>query len=90
MAAAGEADSEPEAARTLRAPLRKTLEEMLRSKAVNPECAICGANRATWRFEVRRTMFATMAEAGPEMAELEAANAVTNRLFGDLHKQRPN
>jgi hypothetical protein len=90
MAAVGEAESEAEAERDIRAPLRWRVEELLASGAFNPWCALCDANPATWRYEVRRTKFATMDEAEFEMAKQKAANILTNLAIGDLHKTRPN
>jgi hypothetical protein len=90
MAAVCEAETETEADTAVRAPLRRTLQELLQNRTVNPTCALCGAHRATWRFELGRTRFATMEDAGPELAELQAQNLATNLAFGDLHKTRPN
>jgi hypothetical protein len=90
MASVGEAETEEEAADLVLPPLRRQLVEWLKSGLVNPECAMCGANRATWRYELRPTVFATMAEAEPTLAEQEARNIATNLAFGDLHKTRPN
>jgi hypothetical protein len=91
VAATGEVETEAEAEREVRQPLRRDVVGMLASGAINPWCAICNANRATWRYEVRRTRFATMAEAAPELARLQAGNLAMNLLWGDIHKtSRPN
>src|SRR5579864_7504118 len=63
LAAADEAESEVEAERTIRQPLRRRIAEMLAAGVLNPWCGLCDAKRATWRFELRRTRFETMAEA---------------------------
>ncbi len=91
LATAGEAETEAEAEEGLRAPLQAQVAYFLASRAGNPWCALCGAHRATWRFELRRTRFATMEEATPALMEAEARNLATNALWGDLHKtSRPN
>jgi hypothetical protein len=89
MAGADEADTEAEAEEKVAAKLRETVRELV-GGAVNPWCAICDADMTTWRYELRRTRFATMAEAAPVLAQEAAKNAATNRLLGDLHKTRPN
>lgn len=89
-AAVNEATSEADA-RRIRTELRRTILGWLKSGALNPWCAICGAKLATWRYELRRTRFATMAEAGPHLQRSEAENALANLVWGDLHRtQRPN
>jgi len=90
LAAAGEADTEADAVERVRTPLRRDIVGLLRTGILNPWCALCNANRATWRYELRRTAFATMDEAAPYLKEVEAANLATNRAWGDLHKTRPN
>ena len=91
LAAAGEAGTEAEAQTLVRTPLRRQVMEFLRDQAINPACAICGANRATWRYELRRTKYTTMEQAEPALRDLEMANLATNRLWGDIHKtSRPN
>lgn len=91
LAAAGEADSEDEARRTVRQQLRRLVVTMLRSGALGGECSLCGAKRATWKYELGRTLFATMDEAAPRLKEIEAANLAANALYGEIHKtQRPN
>lgn len=90
IAAADEADSEADAER-VRTALRRQVISLLKSGALNGWCAICGAKRATWRYEVRRTVFATMAEALPHLQQVEAENIGTNLVYGDLERrQRPN
>jgi hypothetical protein len=91
LASAGEAETEAEAEKGLRMPLRQEVAELLRSGIFNPWCAICDANPATWRYELRRTLFATMKEALPKLLEAEGANMAANLVWGDLHKtSRPN
>jgi hypothetical protein len=77
IAAADEADSEANAG-AIRTTLRRQVLELLRTGAINPWCAICGAHRATWRYELARTKFQTMAEAAPELARTEAENMAEN------------
>ena len=91
MAAAAEAETEADAETLTRAPLRREIVQLLKSGAMNPWCALCNANRSTWRYEVRRTTFATMDDAASSLAVLQAENVATNLVWGDLHKtSRPN
>ena len=90
LATADEAENEDEASRLIRTPLRRKVIELLRDGTLNPWCALCDANRATWRYELRRTAFASLAEALPALRAIEAENVTTNRVWGDLHKTRPN
>jgi hypothetical protein len=90
LASTGEAETEALAETAVRTPLRRAVLGMLRSGTINPWCALCDAKRATWRYELRRTRFATMEEAMPTLRGIEAANLVTNAVWGDLHKTRPN
>ena len=90
LASAAEADTEAEAVELVRAPLRRRIVELLGSGTMNPWCALCGANRATWRYELRRTRFSTMEQAMPTLRVIEVKNMQTNLLWGDLHKTRPN
>jgi len=91
VASTDEAESEAEAKKTVRAPLRRQVAEMLSSGAINPWCAMCGAKRSTWRYELGRTVFGSMEEALPAMQEMQARNMVANRIFGDLHRTtKPN
>lgn len=86
----GEAESEADAQR-IRTELRRKVIDFLKSGAMNPWCAMCGANRATWRYELRRTVWATMAEAEPHMRQAEAENLAANLVWGDLHRTtKPN
>jgi hypothetical protein len=87
----GLAESDAEAETNVRAPLRRKVVELLKSGEINPWCAICDANRATWRYEVRRTAFGSVEEAIPKLRETEAKNALTNLIYGDLHRNtKPN
>lgn len=90
LAAVGEAESEQEADETVRIPLRRKIVESLTARTLNPWCALCNANRATWRYELRRTKFATLAEATPDLVQLQLQNMATNAVWGDLHKTKPN
>jgi hypothetical protein len=90
MAAADEAANEAEA-QQVRALLRREVAKLLQDGVMGGECALCGAKRATWRYELRRTRFTSMAEAKPHLARLQMENLVANALWGNLHKtQRPN
>jgi hypothetical protein len=90
LASAGEAESELDAVDTIRDPLREKLAEIIGAGLFNPWCALCGAHRDTWRFELSRTRFATMEEAMPVLRQAEAVNIAMNPTIGDLHKTRPN
>jgi hypothetical protein len=91
LATAGTAESETEAEALVRAPLRRELVGLLKEGLLNPWCALCGSNRATWKYELRRTAFATIEEATPLLRELEERNLATNQAWGDTHRTtRPN
>jgi hypothetical protein len=91
VALAGEAAGFEEAKRLVRAPLRRTVAQLLHSGALNGWCAICGAKRPSWRFEVARTRYTSMEEAEPDLAEEQAKNLLTNLIYGDTHRtRRPN
>jgi hypothetical protein len=83
MATAGEADSE-QAASAIEKALREAVAVMLESGEVNPWCGLCRAGVETWRYEVGRTRFATMAEATPALAQSAAEQAALRAAFGDL------
>jgi hypothetical protein len=91
VAAVEEADTEADAHRLVRAPLRRRVVELLKDGTFNGWCAICNAHRATWRYELRRTKFATLADATPDLVRLQVENLMTNAVWGDLHKTtKPN
>lgn len=80
-ALAGEAEDDVDAAAFLLPKLRAGVAELLQS-SINPWCGICGAEQASWRYEVGRTGFRTLAEAAPHLAAAEAANRAVAALFG--------
>lgn len=84
MGAAGEADGAAAARDQIETPLREAIAVLLRSRQFNPWCGLCRADAVTWWFETRRTRFATLAQAGPELARLEALNRSTAAMFGDI------
>ena len=84
LAAADVADGADAAEGQIAEPFRDTVRAMLRDGAINPWCGLCRAPAFSWRYECRRTKFATMAEAQPEFARLEAEQAATRAMFGDL------
>ena len=86
-ALAGEADSATEALDLL-TRLRAGIAD-LRQADLNPWCAICGSPEAAWLYQIDRTRFRTMKEAGPELARTAAGNAVANALFGTHGPTRP-
>jgi hypothetical protein len=90
LATAGEADTATEVA-AVRTELRRNVVRLLESGVLNGWCAICGAHRATWRYELGRTKWATLEEAMPHLRQLEAQNMLTNLIHGDTHlTQKPN
>lgn len=90
LASAGEADSESTAETTIAAPLRERVAVMLATREMNPWCGLCGARPGTWRFELARTRWRTIAEAMPEIKRLEDEQKVIAALWGDLHRERPH
>jgi hypothetical protein len=91
LATAGEAETEEEASRVVRAPLRRHVVGMIADGVLNPWRALCDANRATWRYELRRTPFATLDDAMPTLRAIERQNMYANVAWGDIHKtSRPN
>lgn len=83
IAWADEAETDQQAVEGVEMRLRAFTRTSLRSGAINPHCAICGADKATWRYETRRTRFATMAEAEPVLRGEEVKQSITNAIFGD-------
>jgi hypothetical protein len=90
LAGAETAESRAGAEREILAPLREQVADWLRREIINPWCGLCGAKVETWRYEIGRTRFGSMAEAMPSMREGEAQQAAARAVFGDLHKTRPN
>lgn len=68
----------------IEAALGLAIATMLRKGELNPWCGLCHAKAETWRLETRRTRFATMAEAMPELRRLEAEQVATSAIFGDM------
>jgi hypothetical protein len=89
-AMAGEAAGRAAAERDIERRLRMRVAFLLVvTRALNPWCGLCGARSDTWKFELRRTRWRTMAEALPELKELEAENPVARALLDD-GPERPN
>jgi hypothetical protein len=86
MATAGQADDLRAATLKLLDPLRDAVGDALRADAINPWCGLCNARQETWRYELGRTRFATMAEARPALLESEANQAITRAVFGDMKR----
>jgi len=86
LAASGEADSEPAAMSTIAWPLREAIEAALHTGVLNPWCGLCKAGSETWRYEVGRTRYRTMAEAENPLRENEAKQAATRAAFGDMKR----
>jgi hypothetical protein len=84
LANAGTADGAEDAKENLEGPLREAIGEMLASGVFNPWCGLCKARSETWRYEARRTQFATMAEAMPHLKRLEDVQRIAAAVFGDI------
>lgn len=80
-ATAAEADSLGAATPDVLDPLRVAVAKLLRSGAINPWCGLCRAEAATWRYEIGRTRFRTMAEAAPELKAMEAEQAIVRAIM---------
>jgi len=72
-------DVTPEAAREA---LAHVVDFLIAQKIIKSECGICGAPRARFHFEDARTRFETLAEAEPQMREVEEANARARAMLG--------
>jgi len=80
LAAAEETDD----AQTLAAQLRDAVTDFLKEPGINPWCGLCGAKADTWRVEVRRSIYKTMAEAEPELRKHEAMQQESAALLKRL------
>ena len=80
---AGEAESRDVAEVKVAAPLHDQVAEPLATRELNPWCGLCGARAGTWTYELARTRWRTMAEAMPELKQLEAEQAVARAVLGD-------
>lgn len=89
IAVAGEADDEARARNVVLRGLRLSVREALRQQTIHPWCSLCGATKSSWRYEVGQTSFKSMDEAVPHLGAAEREQAVTNALFGDAHRTRP-
>ena len=88
-ALAGDFGGEATARRSLLRKLRERIATLLLTSAINPWCAICGAEEPTWHYEVGRTAFRTMEEAAPMLAQTAAGNALAGALFGSHGPTKP-
>lgn len=61
---------------------RAAIDEGLLAGALNPRCGLCHADASTWRYETRRTRFATLAEAEPVLRESADEQARLRALLG--------
>ena len=86
LAASGVADSEEAASTEIAWPFRGAVEEALQAGLLNPWCALCKAGCETWRYEVGRTRFSTMEEAAPLLQQIEAEQAATRAVWGDMKR----
>jgi hypothetical protein len=83
------AENEAEARAKLDDSTRQAVAELIASGSFNPWCGLCGAKQETWKFELGRTRFSSMAQAAPSLRQSEQEQAVTRDLFGD-RKGKPN
>lgn len=83
LAVAGEADG-PRAAKVLLSMIRDQVADLLAGRLLNEWCALCNAPAREWTYEVRRSRFATMDEAEPELRKSEGDQIITNALLGDI------
>ena len=61
------------------ATFQSTIEKWITDKTINPWCGIC--NSRHWTYEQRRTKYATMQEAEPELKRLELEQMLTRALI---------
>ena len=90
LATAGEASGRTEAEAKVKAPLVEQVADLLATRELYPWCGLCGARSGTWRYELDRTRWRTMAEAFSELKDCETEQAVARAVFGDLPRERPN
>jgi hypothetical protein len=83
LATAGEADTGLLAYESVAMPLREDIAKKLQARELNPWCGLCHAPADSWRYEVGRTRWRTMAEAMPALKQVEAEEAITAALLGD-------
>jgi hypothetical protein len=83
-AIAGDAVDVSDAQTALLETLREQVGELLAKRLFNPWCGLCHAAAHGWHYEVRRTRFATLDEAGPALRQLEAEQIVVASLWGDM------
>lgn len=79
---ANEAETLSEAKAEVVDPLHQNVTDQLRDDFIKPTCAVCGAHANTWRFNVSRTRFSTMAEAMPHLRAAEANDYIASRRNG--------
>lgn len=90
LAAAREVDSGADEKEMITA-LQSGVDEAIDEHVLNPWCGLCGAKAETWTVDLRRTAYATIEEAMPALAKLEAENILAGAVFGDIHRtQKPN
>jgi hypothetical protein len=86
MATAGEAENRRAAEATVGALLRANVKAKLLSGEFNPWCGLCHAAAESWRYEVARSRFRSMAEATPALKESEGQQQVTRALWGGMRR----
>lgn len=68
--------------------LKEEIEKLIGEGSINPWCGICYSRDFT--YETRRTRFATIEEAAPEVFALQVSNAVTGELLGEINGPSPH
>ncbi len=90
MAAATTAETEREARDAVLRPLRNAINQVLAIGAMNPWCALCGAEQPKWTFELGVTAWSNLEEANKELRRAEAEQLALGAIFGDIHRGKPN
>jgi hypothetical protein len=80
LACAGEVETE-----TLEV-LQEGIENLLAAQSINPWCGLCGATKASWKYEVARSRFRTMEEALPGLREEEERQRLSAAVWSDIHR----
>jgi hypothetical protein len=83
LAVSAEAKDRMAAEASLIERLRTQVRRMIGSGTLNPWCGLCKAPIESWRYQVGRTRFATMAEAEPVLRQSEREQAEVRRIFGE-------
>lgn len=75
-------------AKTTRREARTLLVQGLKAMQANPQCGICGS--VDLKFEVGRTKFSTLAEAGKALIEEERKNLQARSVIDGIRRAARN